>query len=72
MMKSNTPPQAFASPIDEAKCLALSDGRALVSVSVTMLLVGQYKADTPLLNVIPDEVKMYVNVFGVLVKLVLS
>jgi len=37
----NTPPQTVQSPSALAKCLALTDGNALVSVSAVMLLVGQ-------------------------------
>jgi hypothetical protein len=38
---SNTPPQIDMSPSSAAKCLTFGDGRALVSVSATISLVGQ-------------------------------
>jgi hypothetical protein len=37
----NTPPYFVCSPSPVAKCFTLIDGSALVSVLVTMLLVGQ-------------------------------
>lgn len=40
-IKSNTPPQAEHSPIDEAKCLDLIEGRALVRMSAVISPVGQ-------------------------------
>ena len=38
---SNTPPQTDTSPSSAAKCLTLGDGRAFVSVSAIISLVGQ-------------------------------
>jgi hypothetical protein len=38
---SNTPPQTVESPSAVAKCFALTEGNALVSVSAVMSFVGQ-------------------------------
>jgi len=37
----NTPPQADESPSSVAKCLTLANGKASISVSTIMSLVGQ-------------------------------
>ena len=41
LLISNTPPQTVERPNAAAKCFAFTEGRALVSVSAVMLLVGQ-------------------------------
>ena len=38
---SNTSPQTFESPIDEAKCLAFKLGNAFVKISAVISSVGQ-------------------------------